>query len=268
VFDGAGYRGTQATPLAIQQGNSVTAVRAEAYDGTPGTGGNGDGTNEIATMDLVADENQTTSTQGGAFWFSTTNGNLLNLAQVANGFATSSAQLNPDSRLYIGSNGNIGLGTGAINCGLNTTCFINEDTAHDFPTQVYFGSTNGGFAYYGGAANISYSTKVVIVPGTNQSTIPLLTIGGSAATTTFSATGNIGIGTTTPYSKFQVTSGANATTTVNFGEVGAATSHACFNTKNTTGSDISFYFVGTTMVVENNLCRLNWTPDLGPLVKV
>ena len=67
--------------------------------------------------------------------------------------------------------------------------------------------------------------------------------------------GSVGIGTTTPYSKFQVTSGASATTTVNFGEVGNITSHACFNTKNTAGADISFYFVGTTMVVENNLCR-------------
>lgn len=68
------------------------------------------------------------------------------------------------------------------------------------------------------------------------------------------AAGNVGIGTSTPYSLFQVTAGASATTTVNFGEVGSATSHACFNTKNTAGSDISFYFVGTSMVVENKLC--------------
>ncbi len=67
--------------------------------------------------------------------------------------------------------------------------------------------------------------------------------------------GNVGIGTAAPVSKFQVTAGASATTTVNFGEVGTASSHACFNTKNTVGTDISFYFVGTTMVVENNLCR-------------
>ena len=49
--------------------------------------------------------------------------------------------------------------------------------------------------------------------------------------------------------------GASATTTVNFGEVGDASSHACFNTKNTDGDDISFYFVGTQMVVENNSCN-------------
>lgn len=49
--------------------------------------------------------------------------------------------------------------------------------------------------------------------------------------------------------------GASATTTVNFGEIGDATSHSCFNTKNTDGQDISFYFVGTAMVVENNACQ-------------
>lgn len=49
--------------------------------------------------------------------------------------------------------------------------------------------------------------------------------------------------------------GASATTTVNFGEMGDATSHVCFNTKNTDGDDISFFFVGTSMVVENNACQ-------------
>ncbi len=69
------------------------------------------------------------------------------------------------------------------------------------------------------------------------------------------STGNVGIGTTTPQAKLHVTSGASATTTINIGELGSATSHACFNTKNTVGADISFYFVETTMVVENNTCR-------------
>jgi hypothetical protein len=49
--------------------------------------------------------------------------------------------------------------------------------------------------------------------------------------------------------------GPSATTTVNFGEMGDATSHTCFNTKNTDGADISFYFVGTSMVVESNTCQ-------------
>jgi hypothetical protein len=49
--------------------------------------------------------------------------------------------------------------------------------------------------------------------------------------------------------------GASATTTINLGEIGDATSHACFNTKNTDGQDVSFYIVGTSIVVENNLCQ-------------
>lgn len=67
--------------------------------------------------------------------------------------------------------------------------------------------------------------------------------------------GNVGIGTTTPFSKLHVSSGAAATTTVSFGEVGNNTSHSCFNTKNTAGADISFYFIGVSMIVENNLCK-------------
>lgn len=60
----------------------------------------------------------------------------------------------------------------------------------------------------------------------------------------------------------QVWSGANtfnqgptATTTFTIGQIGSTTSRSCFNTKNTTGDDISFYFVGTSMVVESNTCR-------------
>ncbi len=49
--------------------------------------------------------------------------------------------------------------------------------------------------------------------------------------------------------------GASATTTVDFGEVGDSSSRACFNTKNTDGNDISFYFVGASMVVESDSCK-------------
>jgi hypothetical protein len=83
-----------------------------------------------------------------------------------------------------------------------------------------------------------------------------LTVGdeGGVVVASFGFDG-VGIGTTSPFSKFHVTAGASATTTVNFGSVGLTSSKACFNTKNTVGSDISFYFVGTSMVVENRLCR-------------
>lgn len=47
----------------------------------------------------------------------------------------------------------------------------------------------------------------------------------------------------------------SATTTVNIGNLGVAASKTCFNVQNTAGSNISFYFVGTTLTVENNACR-------------
>jgi hypothetical protein len=67
--------------------------------------------------------------------------------------------------------------------------------------------------------------------------------------------GNLGIGTSTPVGRLHVDGGTSATTTTSFGKIGDATSKSCFNAKNTSGDGISFYFVGTSMVVENNLCR-------------
>lgn len=77
-----------------------------------------------------------------------------------------------------------------------------------------------------------------------------LTIAGALRTT-----GDLGIGTPSPFSLLHVDKGTNATTTVSFGRIGEVSSTACFNAKNTSGADISFYFVGTQMIVESNLCR-------------
>jgi hypothetical protein len=49
--------------------------------------------------------------------------------------------------------------------------------------------------------------------------------------------------------------GPVGTTTVNFGHMGSSTSHVCFNTKNTDGQDVSFFIVGTSIVVEANACQ-------------
>ncbi|GEM_PF-5783656 len=48
--------------------------------------------------------------------------------------------------------------------------------------------------------------------------------------------------------------GTGTTTIVNFGKMGDITSHVCYNTKNTAGEDISFYFVGVKMKVDNHTC--------------
>lgn len=49
--------------------------------------------------------------------------------------------------------------------------------------------------------------------------------------------------------------GASATTTVSFGLTGDISSRTCFNAKNSEGGDVSFYFVGSNMVVEADVCK-------------
>ncbi len=66
--------------------------------------------------------------------------------------------------------------------------------------------------------------------------------------------GKFGIGTSSPASILHVSSGASATTTVDFGAQ-AITAKTCFNVRNTAGAATSFYIVGTTIVVEANRCR-------------
>lgn len=78
---------------------------------------------------------------------------------------------------------------------------------------------------------------------------------GSTTSLYQTAGGNIGVGTSTPASLLTVDSGSAATTTVDFGDQYSSSAHACFNTKNTAGGNVSFYFVGTSMVVEGNLCK-------------
>ena len=67
--------------------------------------------------------------------------------------------------------------------------------------------------------------------------------------------GTLAIGTSTPSSTIHATAGTSATTTLELGDQYSANSKACYNVKNNTGGSISFYFVGTTMVTENNRCR-------------
>ena len=67
---------------------------------------------------------------------------------------------------------------------------------------------------------------------------------------------NFGIGTSTPYSRLHVTSGANATTTVTIGEIGVASSKACVNMKRSDGGAGSFYINGQGQgIFEANYCK-------------
>lgn len=73
---------------------------------------------------------------------------------------------------------------------------------------------------------------------------------------TVKQTGNVGIGTSTPQSRLQVTSGASATTTVTIGSLGLTSSKSCVNMNAADGSASSFYVSAAhTLIVEANYCR-------------
>lgn len=80
---------------------------------------------------------------------------------------------------------------------------------------------------------------------------------GNALLSLVNTNDQVGIGTTTvpTGSTFQVMnpSSPSATTTVDFGAQ-ALTAKTCFNVRNNLGAATSFYFVGTTMVVEAKRC--------------
>lgn len=82
------------------------------------------------------------------------------------------------------------------------------------------------------------------------------TTSANATSTAFiiDSNGNVGIGTSSPASLLHVSAGASATTTVEFGAQ-AVTSKTCFNVRDALGAATSFYFVGTTMVIEPNRCK-------------
>ncbi len=68
--------------------------------------------------------------------------------------------------------------------------------------------------------------------------------------------GRVGIGTTTPFSTFHVTAGANATTTTSIGSIGLTTSKGCVNMNRSDGGAGSFYLnAAGTIVSEANYCR-------------
>ena len=126
------------------------------------------------------------------------------------------------------------------------------------------GNNNTLLGYKAGDALTSGSNNIVLgydidapaVDSANTLNIGNLIFGTSIdGTGTTLSSGKIGIGTSTPVGKLSVSSGASATTTINIGDMYSGTGKSCFNAATNTGGVVSFYFVGTTMVVEANVCR-------------
>lgn len=112
-------------------------------------------------------------------------------------------------------------------------------------------------ATIGSASQFLSGILVTSATSTNATTTNSLSVGSNAFTVTSAS--KVGVGTSSPSSIFQVSNaplgnGTAATTTVEFGSA-TSTARTCFNVSNASGSSISFYFVGTSMVVENSRCK-------------
>lgn len=103
-----------------------------------------------------------------------------------------------------------------------------------------------------------------VTPVIPEDDVVAVTVATTGDVTLNSVSGSTSIGTTTisTTSKLVVVNqpylgdGVVATTTVDFGDYATTTSSVCFNTKNSDGGAISFYFNGSNaMVIEANRCN-------------
>lgn len=137
---------------------------------------------------------------------------------------------------------------------------LRVETSGTGSNQTVYGYTSD-FSGSGQAPNLSLGANGFTFGVTNCFTLSYvncITNGNSTPVLTIaSSTLGVAIGTTTPASNIELTvaSSTTATTTVEFGDRYSTGSKTCFNVKNTAGALISFYFVGTAMVTENNLCK-------------
>ncbi len=105
----------------------------------------------------------------------------------------------------------------------------------------------------------SMSVEVPVYTGA-AGTFTALTATTFTDSGTATIAGKTGIGTTTPPSLLTISSqpvgnGTVSTTTSDYGDFSTTTSRGCYNTKNAEGAAISFYFMGTSMIIENNRCK-------------
>lgn len=117
-------------------------------------------------------------------------------------------------------------------------------------TTVNFPSASTG-AYVG----LLVDSNQISVSSTAKNYIAQLGVGG-VNKMVIDNSGNVGIGTSSPFSILHVTSGASATTTVSIGSIGLTTSKGCVNMNRSDGGPGSFYLNSSgALVSEPNYCR-------------
>jgi hypothetical protein len=133
----------------------------------------------------------------------------------------------------------------------NTTSIGINDQGQTSRRLVIFGAastTNVEIAAYDGASSAILDTHLLHSAGTPRFAFPDIPVPNGRGTFGLLELDQTWTGNNT-FSK------GTGTTTMTFGTLGDTLSKVCFNTKNTDGADISFYFVGTSMVVANNSCQ-------------
>jgi hypothetical protein len=135
--------------------------------------------------------------------------------------------------------------------GLYLSSFANGPGATNYAIH----SAGGTTLFQTGAAS-TVGMQVERAAGQTADLLQLLDNDGTTVLSTFDKNGSLGIGTSTPQGKLQVTAGANATTTVTIGELGLTSSKGCVNINASDGSASSFYVnAAHQLVVEANYCR-------------
>jgi len=245
-------QGTYSLKLNTTGGNSSAQGFASLNSNTTGSSNSAQGAYSLH-LNTTGNFN---SAQGALSLFSNTTGSN----NVAVGYQAGRFQADGATALTTTSNSiYIGEGARGFNNSDNNTIVIGNDAIGLGANTAVLGNSSITTTVLQGNVGIGTTTPYAKLSVTNTGTNPSFIVEDSTSpdSTPFivDASGNVGIGTTTPESKFTVTSGASATTTIQHGTYGDATSKVCYNTKNSAGAIISYYFVGTTQVIENNACK-------------
>jgi hypothetical protein len=181
----------------------------------------------------------------------------------------------PDSSPFlIDANGNVGVGmlappakfsvssgSSGVNPPLTSGILIEDD--NDTNLSILTPDTFQSYITFGNASDSNASqmewdpvTDIFSLGTANSGADFRFMAGDNSEKMRILDTGEVGIGTTTPFSKFHVTSGASATTTATIGSIGLTTSKSCVNMNRSDGGASSFFInAAGVMIVETNYCR-------------